>query len=693
MRYVPLPILLPSVGVAFAVLTAFASRGMPVRIDPDITAPPDLATLAPTLIGTVTSATSGKGIASAQLLATVDGRFGSSIAITKSDGTYRLELPGATKGAKIAVKIQRIGYEMVQLQTIVNSDSVRLDAVMRPSTNAIAQVVAQDAARATKATGYVREAVGPRNAPSIMATSPAPSQGRRDAGRQERNATDRFAPGDSPVNPDWNREQYDRIHDNPFLAVRNNPRSTFSVDVDRASYGNVRRYLTQGTTPPADAVRIEELINYFPYHLAAPRGDAPVNITTEVMPAPWQPRHELVRIALQARRIETDALPPSNLVFLIDVSGSMEMPDKLPLVKESLRLLTQQLRPQDHVALMVYAGQAGVVLPSTSGSDKARIMEAIDRLEAGGSTAGGAGIELAYRTARENFLRNGNNRVILATDGDFNVGVSSDGAMERLIESKRNEGIYLTVLGFGTGNYQDAKMEKMAKVGNGNYAYVDDINEARKVLVHEMGATLVTVANDVKLQIEFNPARVAAYRLIGYEDRLLRDEDFIDDKKDAGDMGAGHSVTALYEVVPVGVKGTIDERRVDGLRYEVPAPSVKRPSTETDELLFVKLRYKTPGESVSKLRSQAVRDGDVRRRDRDDRRASEDFRFATSVAAFGMLLRGSEHRGSASVAQVLELARGARGDDAGGYRGEFIRLVERYQEMSRGIAERRPGIR
>ncbi len=693
MRYVPLPILLPSVGVAFAVLTAFASRGMPVRIDPDIAAPPDGATLAPSLIGTVTSATSGKGIASAQLLATVDGLFGSSIAITKSDGTYRLELPGATKGAKIAVKIQRIGYEMVQLQTIVNSDSVRLDAVMRPSTNAIAQVVAQDAARATKATGYVREAVGPRNAPSMMATSPAPSQGRRDARRQERNATDRFAPGDSTVNPDWNREQYDRIHDNPFLAVRNNPRSTFSVDVDRASYGNVRRYLTQGTTPPADAVRIEELINYFPYHLAAPRGDAPVNITTEVMPAPWQPRHELVRIALQARRIETDALPPSNLVFLVDVSGSMEMPDKLPLVKESLRLLTQQLRPQDHVALVVYAGQAGVVLPSTSGSDKARIMEAIDRLEAGGSTAGGAGIELAYRTARENFLRNGNNRVILATDGDFNVGVSSDGAMERLIESKRDEGTYLTVLGFGTGNYQDAKMEKMAKVGNGNYAYVDDIYEARKVLVHEMGATLVTVANDVKLQIEFNPARVAAYRLIGYEDRLLRDEDFIDDKKDAGDMGAGHSVTALYEVVPVGVKGTIDERRVDGLRYEVPAPSVKRPSTETDELLFVKLRYKTPGESVSKLLSQAVRDGDGRRRDRDERRASEDFRFATSVAAFGMLLRGSEHRGSASVAQVLELARGARGDDAGGYRGAFIRLVERYQEISRGIAERRPGIR
>ena len=693
MRYVPLPILLTSVGVAFAVLTAFASRGVPVRSDPDIAAPPDGATFAPTLIGTVTNATTGKGVASAQLLATVDGLVGSSIAITKSDGTYRLELPGATKGAKIAVKIQSLGYEMVQLKTIANSDTVRLDAVMRPSTNALAQVVAQDAVRATKATGYVRQAVGPRNEPSMMATSPAPSQGRRDAGRQERNTTDRLAPRDSTVNPDWNREQYDRIHDNPFLAVRNNPRSTFSVDVDRASYGNVRRYLTQGTTPPADAVRIEELINYFPYHLAAPRGDAPVNITTEVMPAPWQPTHELVRIALQARRIETDALPPSNLVFLIDVSGSMEMPDKLPLVKESLRLLTQQLRPQDHVALVVYAGQAGVVLPSTSGSDKARIMEAIDRLEAGGSTAGGAGIELAYRTAREHFLRNGNNRVILATDGDFNIGVSSDGAMERLIESKRNEGTYLTVLGFGTGNYQDAKMKKMAKVGNGNYAYVDDINEARKVLVHEMGATLVTVANDVKLQIEFNPARVAAYRLIGYEDRLLRDEDFIDDKKDAGDMGAGHSVTALYEVVPVGVKGTIDERRVDGLRYEVPAPSVKRTSTATDELLFVKLRYKMPGESMSTLLSQVVRDGDVRRRDRDERRASEDFRFATSVAAFGMLLRGSEHRGSASVAQVLELARGARGDDAGGYRGEFIRLVERYQEISRGIAERRPGIR
>ena len=463
--------------------------------------------------------------------------------------------------------------------------------------------------------------------------------------------------------------------------MRGNPRSTFSVDVDRASYGNVRRFLTQGQVPPADAVRIEELVNYFPYTLAEPRGDAPVAITTEAMPAPWQSRHQLVRVALQARRIHTANLPPSNLVFLIDVSGSMQSPDKLPLVKQSLGLLVEQLRPQDRVAMVVYAGAAGLVLPSTSGNEKARIMQAIERLEAGGSTAGGAGLELAYRTAREHFERGGNNRVILATDGDFNVGASSDAAMERLIEDKRAEGTYLTVLGYGTGNYQDAKMQKMARIGNGNAAYIDDLAEANKVLVQEMGGTLFTVANDVKLQIEFNPSRVSAYRLIGYEDRILRDEDFKDDKKDAGDMGAGHSVTALYEVVPVGVTGTVTIRGADPLRY-TRIEDGAAPLTGNDELLHVSLRYKRPGESTSKLITQAVRARDGRER------ASDDFRFAASVASFGMLLRNSEHKGTATGAQTLEMARGAVGHDEGGYRTEFVRLVERWQDISRGIAVR-----
>jgi Ca-activated chloride channel family protein len=386
------------------------------------------------------------------------------------------------------------------------------------------------------------------------------------------------------------------------------------------------------------------------------------------MAAPWQPQHRLVRVALQARRIETADLPPSNLVFLIDVSGSMNAWNKLPLVKASLRLLVDQLRPQDHVALVVYAGAAGLVLPSTSGEEKARIVAALDRLEAGGSTAGGAGIELAYRTAREHFKLNGNNRVILATDGDFNVGASSDGEMERLIERKRTEGTYLTVLGFGEGNYQDAKMEKLAKRGNGNYAYVDDIAEARKVLVQEMGATLVTVANDVKLQVEFNPAAVRAYRLIGYEDRLLATEDFTDDKKDAGDMGAGHSVTALYEVVPTGVTGTITLREQDSLRYQVPPTVAPRANAAKNELMFVRMRYKTPGENTSKQVTQAVLD--TRRGS-----ASTDIRFAASVAAFGMVLRNSEHKGTATLRSALEMGAAAQGSDKGGYRAEFVSML------------------
>lgn len=640
--------------------------------------------------GIVRDAATNQPLEGVQVTVAVDGAV--TAAHSAADGRYVVRATVGRADASLQIRFRRVGYKAVDRTARATGDTVRLDVSLQQDVNRLAEVVlaqtAQDARKSAPASspaptrgvaggiarGVERMSVATANAP--MSATVRRVDASRIGTRRERDVYD------SSRSVDWNREQYDRILDNPFLAVRGNPRSTFSVDVDRSSYGNVRRFLMQGQLPPADAVRIEEMVNYFPYALEAPRGDAPVVITTEAMAAPWQPKHQLVRIALQARRIDITKLPPSNLVFLIDVSGSMNSPDKLPLVKESLRLLVEQLREQDRVAIVVYAGAAGLVLPSTSGDEKSRIMEAIDRLEAGGSTAGGAGLELAYKTAREHFERGGNNRVILATDGDFNVGPSSDAAMERLIESKRAEGTYLTILGYGTGNYQDAKMQKLARVGNGNAAYVDDIAEAKKVLVKEMGGTLVTAANDVKLQVEFNPARVASYRLIGYEDRILRDEDFRDDKKDAGDMGAGHSVTALYEVVPVGVRGTVKARESDPLRYAVEPGDATTRAAEGDELLHVSLRYKKPGESTSRLITKALRSRDVQER------ASDDLRFAASVASFGMLLRDSEYKGTATAGSVLTLARGAMGEDDDGYRAEFVQLVERWRGMARGVADR-----
>ncbi len=639
--------------------------------------------------GVVRDAATNVGIPGTQIVVTPSGGTAVS-AQSASDGSYHLSVSIADRSTALQVQARRLGYQAQSVQRIATKDSVQVDFALHAAVASLSAVTVASPTAAPyvgRTRGIVAEAAASVNG-ARMASPPATTAMRKSVADRRADASKRESRQNGVYDslapyPDWNREQYDRIVDNPFLGVRGNPRSTFSVDVDRASYGNVRRFLTQGQAPPADAVRIEEMVNYFPYHLETPRGDAPVAITTEVTAAPWQTKHQLVRIALQARKIETEKLPANNLVFLIDVSGSMNEPNKLPLVQSSLRLLVEQLRPQDRVALVVYAGNAGVVLPPTDGNEKARIMEAIDRLEAGGSTAGGAGIELAYRTAREHYMAGGNNRVILATDGDFNVGVSSDAELERLIERKREEGTYLTVLGFGMGNYQDAKMKKLAKIGNGNYAYIDQIDEARKMLVREMGATLVTVANDVKLQVEFNPARVAAYRLIGYEDRLLRDEDFNDDKKDAGDMGAGHTVTALYEVVPKGVTGTVKVRESDPLRYTAVTPSGREDNARaagSDELLYVNLRYKTPGETASKLIGRAVRAGDVKAR------ASDDLRFAASVASFGMLLRNSEYKGDATGASVLQLARDASGEDD--YRREFVRLVERWQEISRGIAAR-----
>jgi Ca-activated chloride channel family protein len=483
-------------------------------------------------------------------------------------------------------------------------------------------------------------------------------------------------PGIRRAREPWNTEAYERIDENPFRPVSVAPLSTFSVDVDRASYANVRRFLNQGTRPPKDAVRIEELVNYFPYGDATPAaGDVPLRITTELAAAPWNARHDLLRIALRAREVDMRRAPAANLVFLVDVSGSMQGPGRLPLVKQSLALLVNELREEDHVAIVVYAGAAGLALPSTPGSDKQRILAALDRLEAGGSTAGGAGIRLAYDVARQNFVRGGNNRVILCTDGDFNVGASSDGALVDLIEQRRTEGAFLTILGFGMGNYKDAKMEKLADAGNGNYGYIDDLLEARKMLVKEMGGTLVTVAKDVKLQVEFNPARVRAYRLLGYEDRLLRDEDFANDAKDAGEIGAGHTVTALYEIVRTDVTLDVPLPETGALRYQRP-PAVS--GSPSDELLHVAMRYKDPDGERSKLVTHPV----LARRGSP----SESMRFASAVAGFGMLLRESKHAGSLTWPQVVELARGARGDDRDGYRADFIRLAELAGEIAKPLA-------
>ncbi len=477
----------------------------------------------------------------------------------------------------------------------------------------------------------------------------------------------------------WNTEQYDRIIEQPFRIAAQEPLSTFSVDVDTASYSNVRRFLFMGQAPPPDAVRIEELINYFEYDYPNPAGDERVGIAAEVAMAPWNPGHRLVRIGLRAKTRERGHVPPRNLVFLIDVSGSMSDHNKLPLLKQAFELLTEQLRAEDTVSMVVYAGASGVVLPPTSGDRRGEISRALDRLQAGGSTHGAAGIELAYRLASERHRRGTNSRVILATDGDFNVGISDRGSLTRLIEEKRRSGVHLTVLGFGMGNLKDATMESLADTGDGNYAYIDTIREAKKVLVHELGATLHMAAKDTKVQVEFNPARVSRYRLIGYENRRLEHADFNNDRKDAGDMGEGHTVTVLYEVV---LHSQSDESssgsapRIDPLKYQTRRELA--PIADSGELLTVKVRYKEPEQSHSRLLSLAVED-----RGRDFEAASTDFRFAAAVAGFGMLLRGSRHRGDMDLERVRTVAAGALGRDAYGYRSEFVELVDRASSAIR----------
>lgn len=472
-------------------------------------------------------------------------------------------------------------------------------------------------------------------------------------------------------------EDYSKVTENRFKSATEDPLSTFSIDVDAASYSNMRRYVNKGQLPPADAIRTEELLNYFSYSYAKPTGNDPVKITTEVGECPWNPTHRLVRIGVKAREMAGEDMPASNLVFLVDVSGSMWGATRLDLVKSSLKLLVNNLRDKDRVAIVVYAGSAGEVLPSTSGADKQKIREALDGLTAGGSTAGGAGITLAYKIAKAGFIEGGNNRIILCTDGDFNVGVSSHSELESLIENERkNSNIFLTVLGYGMGNYKDSKMQVLAEKGNGNHAYIDNMQEANKVLVNEFGATLYTVAKDVKLQVEFNPAKVQSYRLIGYESRLLEKEDFNDDTKDAGEMGAGHTVTALYEVVPVGVKGNIPGS-VDDLKYRKNVGTSQHTAyTDSPEMLTVKLRYKQPdGDKSEKIETPLV--------DKGGNEVSDDFRFAAAVAMFGQQLRNSDFKGEGSYGKVISLAKTGLGDDPQGYRREFVRLAETVSGMAK----------
>ncbi|MBO6575908.1 MAG: VWA domain-containing protein [Rhodothermales bacterium] len=472
--------------------------------------------------------------------------------------------------------------------------------------------------------------------------------------------------------PDFSTEDYTRIRENGFLNVTDDPLSTFSIDVDAASYSNVRRFIRDGIAPPRDAVRIEEMINYFSYDYPNPEAGKPFSTVMEVGPAPWNAEHQLLHVGLKGAPIDLVGRPASNLVFLLDVSGSMNQQSKLPLLKKAFRMLTAELGENDRVSIVVYAGAAGMVLPPTSGDNAETILKALDQLQAGGSTAGAAGIQLAYDTARRNHIAGGINRVILATDGDFNVGVSSDAELVRLIEDRRRQGTYLTVLGFGTGNLKDNKMEQLADHGNGNYYYIDSELEARKVLVSELGGTLHTIAKDVKLQIEFNPAHIQAYRLIGYENRLLADADFNDDTKDAGELGAGHTVTALYELVPVGVESSA-ARAVDELRYQAPGRTL---AATSGELLTLKLRYKAPDSESSERIVHALQEPDR------GTAVTADFAFSAAVAAFGMILRDSEYKGAASLEQVRRLARMGKGQDHRGYRSDFLALVDDYDRLA-----------
>ena len=480
---------------------------------------------------------------------------------------------------------------------------------------------------------------------------------------------------------DFNTATYDRVEENPFLPAATNPLSTFSIDVDTASYANVRRFINSGSLPPKDAVRVEEMINYFTYDYKEPASDKPFSIDLDATACPWEPSHRLLRIGLKGREVANEKRPASNLVFLLDVSGSMMPSERLPLVKQAMRLLVDKLSENDRVAIVIYAGGSGLALKSTPGNEKEKILRALEELQAGGSTNGAEGIELAYKIAAENFIKGGVNRVILATDGDFNIGVTNQGDLIRLIEAKAKTGVFLSVLGVGTDNLKDSTMQKLADKGNGNYAYLDSVDEARKVLVQQINGTLMTIAKDVKIQVEFNPARVASYRLIGYEKRLLRKEDFNNDKVDAGEIGAGHTVTALYEVVPAG-PGATDPAAgvppVDPLKYQSPNPSsvAKTAANDSPEMVTVKLRHKKSDGEVSELTEKTFTDNGSKFEN-----AAPDLKFAAAVAEFGMLLRDSQYKGKGSFGAVIEWAQEGKGRDVAGYRAGFIEMAQKAQSL------------
>jgi len=595
---------------------------------------------------------------------------------TGADGKYTITV----NDDKAVLIFTAIGFAAWEVKV---KDNSTLNVTLQATTSKLSEVVVTGYGTATqeKVMDYDREFVAPAarsralqgRVAGISVNSTTSAQWGNY--KSNKNAYDKF--DSTRFNPNFNTEGYDQIVENPYLKVSDNPLSTFSIDVDAASYSNVRRYLNIGQLPPAGAVRIEEMINYFSYRYPQPQGNDPFSVNTEIAACPWNTNHKLALIGLQGKQIEYNKLPASNLVFLIDVSGSMDEPDKLPLVKQSLNLLVDQLREQDKVALVAYAGNAGLVLPATSGESKRKIKEAIDNLDAGGSTAGGAGIQLAYKIAQQNFVKGGNNRVILCTDGDFNVGASSDDALENMIEKERESGVYLTVLGYGTGNYQDAKMQKLADKGNGSHAYIDGIAEAKKVLINEFGGTLFTIAKDVKLQIEFNPQKVKGYRLIGYENRMLAKEDFNNDKKDAGDLGSGHTVTALYEIIPAGIDDAA-LYSVDALRYQKNTTKIKLNKDFNGELMNIKLRYKQPDGDISSLIQHPVTDAQV-----DIAKTSNNFRFAASVAEFGMLLRNSKYKGDGDFGMVHLLAGNALGSDVEGYRKEFLQLVNSASAIAR----------
>ncbi len=592
--------------------------------------------------GQVVDANTGIALAGVQ----VSNAVTKARSLTDDKGNYRIQV----RDGKNTLVFSYLGY--LEQRVAVNHRS-KVDVALVQQNNTLDEVVV---------TGYERKAKR-QTAPMMNVNTTLSGQ-----------VSSLYIRGTAYM-PNQNQESYQKVKENKFINPLKEPLSTFAADVDAASYSNVRRFINSGSLPEKDAVRVEEMINYFQYEVAGPKNGEPVNIVTELTKAPWNTANQLMRVTLKAKDMPTEKLKASNLVFLIDVSGSMMGPGRLSLVKASLKMLVDQLRDIDHVAIVTYAGSAGVKLESTPGDEKMKIKSAIEELEAGGSTAGAAGIKKAYEIAKQQFIKGGNNRIILASDGDFNVGESSDESMEELIAKESKSGVFLTVLGYGMGNLKDSKMEILADKGHGNYAYIDNISEARKAMVTEFGGTLFTVAKDVKIQVEFNPTYVQAYRLVGYENRLLEAEDFNNDQKMGGDMGVGHVVTALYEIVPVGVESGM-VGTVDPLKYQQRAHQAA--GQRNAELATVKFRYKEPEGEKSKLQQKVVGTTVT-----ELNKVSEDFRFVTAVAELGLLLRDSDFKQKANFEQLILRAKASKGKDEEGYRAEFIRMAENARDLSR----------